>query len=433
VVCYPSHTTHVLQGLDVVVFAVVKHCLSEERDRWERETGEAISKSNFLAIYGRAHTRALTPETIFSAFRKTGIWPFNRDVISKEAMAPSKETSCEAHLPAEVAPEIVALAKLLRGLSLQDTDGSDAADAVTEVRGVEHHVEHHDKNEGDAADTSAVEGVGHGDEHGSDGDGRNMIEGAAEASASTEPVPNHMVKTIIDNLAGGPLVYLVSSTPAVSTDAPPSAARPIPPRVIFMKDFVPTTAVEAALLSHIRDGEDREEALRQHLMEVQASNVLNEMYCAKLRGQLASYEKKGKKGGKGKLMGDVLPCFLSGDVFNEKVVEFETRQRQDRREKASRREAREGIAEALALWKEEEKARKQRNVVRRERYQEAVKEWEQERDAVKAPKRRFRVVKPTQEGIEKPVARPKPSSAAKESSEDEEDDEEGEDDDQDND
>src|ERR1700749_3266514 len=37
VLCYPAHTTHVLQGLDVVVFATVKQYLGEERDKWELE------------------------------------------------------------------------------------------------------------------------------------------------------------------------------------------------------------------------------------------------------------------------------------------------------------------------------------------------------------------------------------------------------------
>jgi hypothetical protein len=36
---------HVLQGLDVVVFATVKQCLGEEHDAWEQQTGEKISKT----------------------------------------------------------------------------------------------------------------------------------------------------------------------------------------------------------------------------------------------------------------------------------------------------------------------------------------------------------------------------------------------------
>ena len=68
VACYPAHTTHVLQGLNVAVFATVKHVLSEERNKFEQETGQEINKKNFLAIYGAAHRRALTEETIKSAF-----------------------------------------------------------------------------------------------------------------------------------------------------------------------------------------------------------------------------------------------------------------------------------------------------------------------------------------------------------------------------
>jgi hypothetical protein len=30
VLCYPSHTTHIYQGLDVVIFSVLKKCWTEE-------------------------------------------------------------------------------------------------------------------------------------------------------------------------------------------------------------------------------------------------------------------------------------------------------------------------------------------------------------------------------------------------------------------
>ena len=55
VVCYPAHTTHVLQGLDVVIFGVLKHFWTIEHDRHERETGGKVDKTNFLGIYGKAH------------------------------------------------------------------------------------------------------------------------------------------------------------------------------------------------------------------------------------------------------------------------------------------------------------------------------------------------------------------------------------------
>ncbi|KIY60695.1 CENP-B protein, partial [Cylindrobasidium torrendii FP15055 ss-10] len=36
VVCYPSHSTHVYQGLDVVIFSQLKTCWSRARDEYER-------------------------------------------------------------------------------------------------------------------------------------------------------------------------------------------------------------------------------------------------------------------------------------------------------------------------------------------------------------------------------------------------------------
>jgi hypothetical protein len=36
VVCYLSHSTHVYQGLDVVIFSALKQAWSDERDKFER-------------------------------------------------------------------------------------------------------------------------------------------------------------------------------------------------------------------------------------------------------------------------------------------------------------------------------------------------------------------------------------------------------------
>jgi hypothetical protein len=116
VLCYPAHSTHIYQGLDVAVFGVLKQCWSEERDKWEREKGEKVTKSNFLAIYGAAHIRALTSETIKSAFRKTGVWPFNPKVVTDEMLAPARESSNQGHLPITPESPVRAIIQLLRDL-----------------------------------------------------------------------------------------------------------------------------------------------------------------------------------------------------------------------------------------------------------------------------------------------------------------------------
>jgi hypothetical protein len=113
VLCYPSHSTHIYQGLDVAVFGALKTCWGEERDRWEREKGEKIDKSNFVTVYGQAHLRAVTPETVHSAFQKTGVWPFDRSVVTTEMMAPSKETLVEGFLPIQPSSPVKVIAKLL--------------------------------------------------------------------------------------------------------------------------------------------------------------------------------------------------------------------------------------------------------------------------------------------------------------------------------
>src|ERR1700691_962066 len=137
-------------------------------------------------------------------------------------------------------------------------------------------------------------------------------------------------------------------------------------------------------------------------MPCHRASGLNELYCSKLRHQLAHYEKKkeSKGKGKGKLMGDGLPCFLSGDWFYEQVVEFEAWQREDQKKKEDRKLAQEQMAEPIAIWKREDKKQKERNEEQHQRYKEAVAMWENNLEAVRVAKKRFTVRKPTQEKLE---------------------------------
>jgi hypothetical protein len=59
----------------------------------------AIKKDNLLLHYHSARVEALKPTTIQSAFRKTGIWPVDRDIIPLSAFEPSKNTTTQAAQP----------------------------------------------------------------------------------------------------------------------------------------------------------------------------------------------------------------------------------------------------------------------------------------------------------------------------------------------
>ena len=106
IVCYPAHTTHVLQGLDVVCFGAFKTFWTQETIRFETETGQKVQKENFLTPLASAYIWGFTESTVKKVFKKTGTYPFSRNAITTEMMAPSKETSTQSHLPVKEATPI---------------------------------------------------------------------------------------------------------------------------------------------------------------------------------------------------------------------------------------------------------------------------------------------------------------------------------------
>jgi len=54
-------SSELLQGLDVVLFSVAKAEWSKSRDKFERETGQVVTKETFLQVFGEAYLAAFTP------------------------------------------------------------------------------------------------------------------------------------------------------------------------------------------------------------------------------------------------------------------------------------------------------------------------------------------------------------------------------------
>ncbi|KIK78610.1 hypothetical protein PAXRUDRAFT_772479 [Paxillus rubicundulus Ve08.2h10] len=52
VLCYPAHSTHIYQGLNVVVFSLLKHSWTKECDHFENSKRLWITKQNFISVYG---------------------------------------------------------------------------------------------------------------------------------------------------------------------------------------------------------------------------------------------------------------------------------------------------------------------------------------------------------------------------------------------
>jgi hypothetical protein len=101
-------------------------------------------------------------------------------------------------------------------------------------------------------------------------------------------------------------------------------------------DLIPTTRNEVRLLAALREAEMANTMLKERLIHSQAANILNEMYCAKLRGQLADQQEKKKNGQRRKVLGDSLPCLLSGDAFYQQVFQHDGAQKRPVDDKTAR-------------------------------------------------------------------------------------------------
>lgn len=77
----PPHLTHLLQPLDVVVFQPLKHYHAKALDVLVRDGLTEITKLEFLSVIEGVRKEAFKATTIKSAFKKTGIHPYNPDIV----------------------------------------------------------------------------------------------------------------------------------------------------------------------------------------------------------------------------------------------------------------------------------------------------------------------------------------------------------------
>jgi len=78
VFCLPSHSTHILQPLDVCIFSTYQHNYNVEIDKASQLGRSGIGKHNFFHFIFPARQRTFSnSEHIQKAFRVTGIHPYN--------------------------------------------------------------------------------------------------------------------------------------------------------------------------------------------------------------------------------------------------------------------------------------------------------------------------------------------------------------------
>ena len=99
--CLPAHLTHLLQPLDVVIFQPYKHYHAEAIDQAVRLSDAEFNKAEFLAAFQSFRAKAFKKSTLQSSFRKTGLIPYNPEVVLAPLRA--KKTVEDEHESAEQA------------------------------------------------------------------------------------------------------------------------------------------------------------------------------------------------------------------------------------------------------------------------------------------------------------------------------------------
>lgn len=90
ILCLPSHTTHIIQPLDVSVFKSVKTTWRKILVDYFKETNfDNVSKDKFPSLLRKLHEKSFTRISAINGFEESGIFPFNRDKIDSLKLAPS--------------------------------------------------------------------------------------------------------------------------------------------------------------------------------------------------------------------------------------------------------------------------------------------------------------------------------------------------------
>jgi hypothetical protein len=86
----PAHTSHLLQPLDVACYGPFERMYNNKCHKFMRQTSGTISKYNVCEIACEVYSKALSAENLLSAFRRTGIFPTDRNAIPKASILPSE-------------------------------------------------------------------------------------------------------------------------------------------------------------------------------------------------------------------------------------------------------------------------------------------------------------------------------------------------------
>ncbi|CAI6356543.1 unnamed protein product [Macrosiphum euphorbiae] len=91
--CFPPHTTHRLQPLDVSLIYPLSTYYSEEVRKWHvNHPGRVVTIHQIPKLFKPSFLKACTMQTAVNGFKKTGISPINPDIFPEYMFAPAETT-----------------------------------------------------------------------------------------------------------------------------------------------------------------------------------------------------------------------------------------------------------------------------------------------------------------------------------------------------
>ena len=218
--------------------------------------------------------KALTQENILAAFRKMGIVPLDRDVITEQMMAPSTTSSTRGSLPIPQASPVRVMEDLIhRHLARQATSSNN-------------------------------QGIGT----------------APLSGPSSTVTPGTTLTCIaINDLASTSASFLVSTSPPQSTSTLPAykphTISPFKSRHAKPLDRMPLIAHEQELHDVLFDAEQRDTIQKNMMVGMQATVLLQGMYVTRTQQHLQEQEERRKKKSRKRIFGDGMPKLLDSDEF----------------------------------------------------------------------------------------------------------------------
>ncbi|KAL8573331.1 hypothetical protein ACOMHN_032793 [Nucella lapillus] len=86
----PSHSSHVVQPLDLTTFKPLKKGWRDEVMRFQEAESDTVGKKDFAKLLKVAWKNGIDPDVVISGFRAAGIYPWNPDHVDLTKLGPSR-------------------------------------------------------------------------------------------------------------------------------------------------------------------------------------------------------------------------------------------------------------------------------------------------------------------------------------------------------